>query len=278
MLEYQPMLQHFQTKQDLSWKRPTEQSVKSSQQCDEIGFSRSSGARGRQSEAAQAKFESISADETEAGRITIRRRHKSRLESRSNRFRADHRRVIGHENRHEEEEPKEQAGKERTRTIRGHRVGSLVRYGIEILRGEHARFVRRRPRPCQVQRVTRRRGREMVGKTRSLYVAQTDGQEISSSQDVCQSDKRCFSSGPGRYEKSGIVQRWLFVHTCIDVFSRYAFAVPSKTCAGLSYRRLSGRYLQIARPTCCRRIADWNSLTRKCRRFSARITFIIITV
>lgn len=30
LLEYQPMLQHFQTKQDLSWKRPTEQSVKSS--------------------------------------------------------------------------------------------------------------------------------------------------------------------------------------------------------------------------------------------------------
>jgi hypothetical protein len=30
ILEYQPMLQHFQTKQDLSWKRPTEQSVKSS--------------------------------------------------------------------------------------------------------------------------------------------------------------------------------------------------------------------------------------------------------
>jgi hypothetical protein len=30
MIEYQPMLQHFQTKQDLSWKRPTEQSVKSS--------------------------------------------------------------------------------------------------------------------------------------------------------------------------------------------------------------------------------------------------------
>jgi hypothetical protein len=30
MLEYQPMLQHFQTKQDLSWKRPTEKSVKSS--------------------------------------------------------------------------------------------------------------------------------------------------------------------------------------------------------------------------------------------------------
>jgi hypothetical protein len=30
MLEYQPMLQHFQTKQDLSWKRLTEQSVKSS--------------------------------------------------------------------------------------------------------------------------------------------------------------------------------------------------------------------------------------------------------
>jgi hypothetical protein len=30
MLEYEPMLQHFQTKQDLSWKRPTEQSVKSS--------------------------------------------------------------------------------------------------------------------------------------------------------------------------------------------------------------------------------------------------------
>jgi hypothetical protein len=30
MLEYQLMLQHFQTKQDLSWKHPTEQSVKSS--------------------------------------------------------------------------------------------------------------------------------------------------------------------------------------------------------------------------------------------------------
>jgi hypothetical protein len=30
MLEYQPMLQHFQTKQDLSWKRQTEQLVKSS--------------------------------------------------------------------------------------------------------------------------------------------------------------------------------------------------------------------------------------------------------
>jgi hypothetical protein len=30
MLEYQPKLQHFQTKQDLHWKRPTEQSVKSS--------------------------------------------------------------------------------------------------------------------------------------------------------------------------------------------------------------------------------------------------------
>lgn len=29
MLDYKPMLQHFQTKQDLSWKRPTEQSVKS---------------------------------------------------------------------------------------------------------------------------------------------------------------------------------------------------------------------------------------------------------
>jgi hypothetical protein len=43
----------------------------------------------------------------------------------------------------------------KTRTIRGHRVGLLVRYGIEILRGEHARLVRRRPRPCQVQRVAR---------------------------------------------------------------------------------------------------------------------------
>lgn len=30
LLEYQPMLQHFQTKQDLSWKRPTELTVKSS--------------------------------------------------------------------------------------------------------------------------------------------------------------------------------------------------------------------------------------------------------
>ena len=29
MLDYKPMLQHFQTKHDLSWKRPTEQSVKS---------------------------------------------------------------------------------------------------------------------------------------------------------------------------------------------------------------------------------------------------------
>jgi hypothetical protein len=67
--------------------------------------------------------------------------------------------MTGHKNRHEEEEEeeesKEQTGKEKTRTIRGHRVGSLVRYGIEILRGEHARLVRRRPRPCQVQRVAR---------------------------------------------------------------------------------------------------------------------------
>lgn len=30
MLEYKPMLQHYRDKQDLSWKRPTEQSVKSS--------------------------------------------------------------------------------------------------------------------------------------------------------------------------------------------------------------------------------------------------------
>ena len=30
MLEYKPMLQHYRYKQDLSWKRPTEQSVKSS--------------------------------------------------------------------------------------------------------------------------------------------------------------------------------------------------------------------------------------------------------
>jgi hypothetical protein len=30
MLEYKPMVQHFQSKQDLTWKRPTEESVKSS--------------------------------------------------------------------------------------------------------------------------------------------------------------------------------------------------------------------------------------------------------
>jgi hypothetical protein len=30
LLDYKPMLQHFQSKQDLSWKRPTEQLVKSS--------------------------------------------------------------------------------------------------------------------------------------------------------------------------------------------------------------------------------------------------------
>jgi hypothetical protein len=29
LLDYKPILQHFQGKQDLSWKRPTEQSVKS---------------------------------------------------------------------------------------------------------------------------------------------------------------------------------------------------------------------------------------------------------
>jgi hypothetical protein len=29
LLDYKPMLQHFQSKQDLSWKRPTEQLVKS---------------------------------------------------------------------------------------------------------------------------------------------------------------------------------------------------------------------------------------------------------
>ena len=30
LLEYKPMLQHYRDKQDLSWKRPTEQTVKSS--------------------------------------------------------------------------------------------------------------------------------------------------------------------------------------------------------------------------------------------------------
>jgi hypothetical protein len=30
MLEYKPMVQHFQSKQDLTWKRPAEESVKSS--------------------------------------------------------------------------------------------------------------------------------------------------------------------------------------------------------------------------------------------------------
>jgi hypothetical protein len=30
MLEYKPMVQHFQSKQDLTWIRPTEESVKSS--------------------------------------------------------------------------------------------------------------------------------------------------------------------------------------------------------------------------------------------------------
>jgi hypothetical protein len=30
MLEYKPIVQHFQSKQDLTWKRPTEESVKSS--------------------------------------------------------------------------------------------------------------------------------------------------------------------------------------------------------------------------------------------------------
>jgi hypothetical protein len=30
LLEYKPMLQHYQTKQDMTWKRPTEQTVKSS--------------------------------------------------------------------------------------------------------------------------------------------------------------------------------------------------------------------------------------------------------
>ena len=30
LLEYKPMLQHYRDKQNLSWKRPTEQSVKSS--------------------------------------------------------------------------------------------------------------------------------------------------------------------------------------------------------------------------------------------------------
>jgi hypothetical protein len=30
LLDYKPMLQHYQTKQDMTWKRPTEQTVKSS--------------------------------------------------------------------------------------------------------------------------------------------------------------------------------------------------------------------------------------------------------
>jgi hypothetical protein len=199
MLEYQPMLQHFQTKQDLSWKRATEQSVKSS---------------------INKAMKSVIADRAvpEDVKAKRHRQHLSRFLQTKRKLaeeppvgdiKADVKAdltdfgptvdglLAGHKNRHQEGEPKEQAGKEKIRTIRGHRVESLVKYGIEILRGEHARFIRRRPRTCQVQRVARQRGREIVGKTRSIYVAQTGGKKISSSQDVCQNDKRCFSNGPG---------------------------------------------------------------------------------
>jgi hypothetical protein len=82
----------------------------------------------------------------------------------------------------------------------------------------------------------------MVGKTRSLYVAQTDGQEISSPQDVCQNNKRCFSSGSGRYEKPGAVQRRLFVHTHVHRrLFRYAFAVPVKDKRGLTVSAAFGK-------------------------------------
>jgi hypothetical protein len=56
-----------------------------------------------------------------------------------------------------------------------------------------------------------------------------------------------------------------YILTCIDVFSRYAFAVPSKTRDGRRWRRRSKRYLPSASPTCCRRIAVRNSTTSRCR-------------
>jgi hypothetical protein len=51
-------------------------------------------------------------------------------------------------------------------------------------------------------------------KTRSTYVAETDGQKVSPSQHVCENNNRCFLSGTGRHvDKSGVVQRRLFLHT-----------------------------------------------------------------
>jgi transposase InsO family protein len=89
----------------------------------------------------------------------------------------------------------------------------------------------------------------MVGKARSLYVAQTDGKKISPSQDVCQNDKRCFSRGPGRYEKPGIILRRLVVHTCsIDVFSRYSFVVPVKDKRGLTVSVAFGKIFADSTP------------------------------
>jgi hypothetical protein len=154
MLENQPLLQHFQTKQDLSWKRPTGQSVKSS---------------------LSKAMKLVLVNPTEPEDIKAKR-HRQHL----SRFLQTKRKLA--------EEPPVGDIKADVKAYqidfgptvdelldikptRGHRVGSLVRYGIEILRSKYARFVRRRPRPCQVQRVARQRGREMVGKTYTLYVA-----------------------------------------------------------------------------------------------------------
>jgi hypothetical protein len=57
-----------------------------------------------------------------------------------------------------------------------------------------------------------------------------------------------------------------YILTCIDVFSRYAFAVPVKDKRGLTVAAVfEKKYLPSASPTCCRRIAVRNSTTYRCR-------------
>jgi hypothetical protein len=98
MLEYQPMLQHFQTKQDLSWKRPTEQSVKSSLSkamksvlVDPTVPEDVKAKRHRQHLSRFLQTKRKLAEEPPVGDIKA-----DVGESRSNRFRADRRRITGH--------------------------------------------------------------------------------------------------------------------------------------------------------------------------------------
>jgi hypothetical protein len=156
ILEYQPMLQHFQTKQDLSWKRPTEQLVKSSLSkaiksvlVDPMEPEDVKAKRHRQHLSRFLQTKRKLAEEPPVGDI------KADVKADLIDFGPTVDELLDIKTETKKTSRKSERAKKKSRTIRGHRVGSLVRYGIEILRGEHARLVRRRPRPCQVQRVAR---------------------------------------------------------------------------------------------------------------------------